>query len=134
MKLMPFLLVLIFSCATGYKKKGFTGGYDDMDLGNNMYQVSFKGNAFTSKDDVQKGFMRRCAELTVENKMDSFLILGEETDTEGNVSAHTNYYTGSTTFSKTNKHERVGRIKLFKKSNQPATAIDAKVFLKNFSE
>jgi len=42
------LQLLFIACATQYKPLGVTGGYSDMQLGENIFKVSFRGNDYTS--------------------------------------------------------------------------------------
>ena len=36
------------ACATGYHSRGITGGYDEAQLGDNVFRVSFEGNGAES--------------------------------------------------------------------------------------
>jgi hypothetical protein len=38
-----FVVILLTSCATTYQKQGFTGGFSETQLGENIFQISFKG-------------------------------------------------------------------------------------------
>jgi len=73
-------LVTFCGCATPYQKSGFGGGYSDTQLQDDVFSVRFRGNAYTSRATVQKYLLLRCAELTVENGYDYFIIL-ERADT-----------------------------------------------------
>ena len=54
----PMILIVIIAaamlsgCATTYQKQSFTGGYSETQLGENIFQVSFKGNRYTSRERV----------------------------------------------------------------------------------
>lgn len=78
------LIVTISGCATPilYKKAGavningeaFRTGYSDDKISLNRFHVKFQGNGQNSTNDVYKKFLRRAAEVTIENKHKWFLI------------------------------------------------------------
>lgn len=71
-----FLLLPIFllGCASSYKKNGFSGGYSEIQLDKNIYQVYFRGNGFTSIERAEDFAMLRSAELTLEKGYKYFLV------------------------------------------------------------
>ncbi len=73
-----FALILISGCATGYHRQGWTGGYSESQLQKDVFKVSFKGNAFVSKEKAQDYLFLRCAEVTIDNGFDYFIILDED--------------------------------------------------------
>lgn len=108
--------LLIASCGTTYKQMGFKGGYEDIQLQEDVYQVNFRGNAYVSAERIRNYALYRAAELTLEKGYDHFSILGGSnqiktsthtsptyTRSRGTVSGYTtgNYttgtYSGSTT-------------------------------------
>lgn len=105
--LITFLLV---SCATGYHKNMFNGGFEDFKIANDTYIVSFSGNGYTSEDRSFKYALRRCAELTKEKRYRYFEILGStlkwdsysyrtpiiaKTESKSNISSFGNYGYGT---------------------------------------
>jgi len=79
---VPLLLVCAFvvtACATGYQPMGFSGGYSDVRLDSNTFQVSFRGNGYTSRQTVETFALYRCAELTAQAGFDTFVIVGGDT-------------------------------------------------------
>ena len=42
--------LLVAACATTYQPSGLTGGFDEVQLDTNVYQVSFRGNGYTSAE------------------------------------------------------------------------------------
>lgn len=144
--IMSAFALLITGCATGYKPSGWSGGYSDMRLGNDMYKVSFNGNGYTGSETVSNYFLRRCAELTIEQGFDYFAIVDQNassslhdigTTTSGNINQ--NYtggynYTANTQTNYVRKHAREGVIKMFKTGTQPQVAFEAKEILKNFKD
>ncbi len=102
--------LLLASCATGYQEKGLTGGFSETQLGENIFRVSFNGNAYTSAERAADFTLLRSAELAVENGFGYFVIIDEDQSTElstyttptrshttANVYGSGNYATGSAT-------------------------------------
>ncbi len=52
------------ACATSYQPDGFSGGYSDMKLGENVWQVDFRGNGYTSSARARDFSLLRAAEIT----------------------------------------------------------------------
>lgn len=84
--LMGSAILFLNGCITPYQHSGFGGGYSEMKLAEDTYQVYFSGNGFTGKDKVKKMLLRRSAELTVANGYRYFAILNyghEQYEKEG---------------------------------------------------
>lgn len=107
-------LTLLSACSTPYQKSGFSGGFSDTQLGTNIFRVSFRGNGYTSKDQVIEMTLLRSAELTLDNGFKYFSIADSETsyrhstfttpvtaNTAGTASSYGNQtnYNSTTTFS-----------------------------------
>lgn len=127
----PLLASLLFlcACATSYQPSGFSGGYSDMKVGDDLYQVSFAGNGYTRSSTVQQHMLRRCAELTREKGFDYFSFVSDEADSSVSIAnfGSTNGYNPVLV----TKPSRNGLIKLFKRGTQPQMAFDAKEVLKS---
>jgi hypothetical protein len=89
------IAILLSGCATSYQRKSFTGGYSETQLGENIFQVFFKGNGYTSRERAFDFSMLRSAELTLENGFRYFIIVQAEKDSK--VSAYTTPSTSYTT-------------------------------------
>ena len=61
--LLTSLLLILTGCATSYQQTGFTGGFEDVDLGGGRYKISFLGNGYTKTDTVKEYTYRRAREL-----------------------------------------------------------------------
>lgn len=135
-------ILFLFNCATSYQKKSLTGGYEDFHLDSNIYKISFEGNGYTKESEVYNMFLRRCAEVTIENNFEFFDII------EQNSNANTSYYTSSngninqvnsnsyqyshqTNTTKIKKHSTTGIIKLLKASERNEKSFNARVILNN---
>lgn len=74
-----FSLLLLSSvlaaCATAYQSVGLTGGFSETQLGDNIFQVYFKGNGWTSRERATDFSLLRSAELTLENGFTHFIIV-----------------------------------------------------------
>jgi len=91
-----FLVAAVLSgCATGYQKQSVTGGYSETQLGENIFQVSFRGNGYTRRERASDFSLLRSAEVALENGFRYFVIVESEKST--NVSTHTTPTTSNTT-------------------------------------
>jgi len=89
---------MMFSgCATAYQKTGFSGGFSETQLGENIFQVSFKGNAFTSRERASDFNLLRSAEVALEKGFNYFIIVNSEkyTTTYSRTTPITSHTTGS---------------------------------------
>ena len=87
----------LIACATQYQPRGFTGGYSQVQIDATTYKVSFRGNAYTSRDRVESYLMYRLAELTAETGYDYFVIVGGRTDARQGVITTPGTYSSTTT-------------------------------------
>lgn len=71
--------VLLSACvaATPYQPAADRNGYSETKIESNRYLVSFRGNSFTPKDQVQTYLLFRAAELTLQSGFDWFRIVDE---------------------------------------------------------
>lgn len=56
--------VCLSGCATMYQSSGFTGGYSDTQLAQDVFVVNFSGNGFTSPERASDFALLRAADLT----------------------------------------------------------------------
>ncbi len=76
---MTIAAILTFAgCATTYGPAGVTGGYQEKELENNVYQISFAGNSFISKEKINDFGMFRCAEFSLEHDKPYFEMLSKD--------------------------------------------------------
>jgi len=91
------LIAFMQGCATSYQRNGFSGGYSETQLGENIFKVSFRGNGYTDSERASDFALLRSAELTTENGFRYFTIV--ESGNESSKSAYTtpthSYTTGS---------------------------------------
>lgn len=76
---LPFIMLLLSACATGYQEYGSFGqqGYSETQLAEDMFRVSFKGNDVTEMERAQDFTLLRSAELTLNNGYSHFIIVDE---------------------------------------------------------
>ncbi|MFH1976912.1 MAG: hypothetical protein ABIJ52_15415 [Pseudomonadota bacterium] len=72
------MLLLIVSCSTPYQRVSFMGGYAETQLDENVFRVSFRGNAYTSKEKVADLCLLRSAELALQKGYSYFLVVDEQ--------------------------------------------------------
>jgi len=94
---------LLGGCATGYQKQGWTGGFSELHLQDDVWRVRYGGNGYTTYETVQTYWLNHCAELALQNGFDGFEILSdvrfaarlewqlEASDTPRLLPAHTTY-------------------------------------------
>jgi len=92
---------LLAGCATGYQPNGLTGGFSETQLDTNVFRVSFKGNAYTSRDKVEDFVLLRSADLTLSHGFTHFAIVdGKSYEDKSYMTMPTqSYTTGSATVS-----------------------------------
>ncbi len=88
-----FSLIIVFlsSCATPYQKEGALGGFSETQLDENVFQVTFRGNAYTNRERTVEFTLLRSAELALKNGYSYFAIIDSSKYTQ------TSSYTTPTT-------------------------------------
>ncbi len=91
------LAVILSGCATAYQRQDFTGGYSETRLAENIFQISFRGNGYTSRERASDFSLLRSAEVTIENGYQYFIIVESEkySKTDLYTTPSTSYTTGS---------------------------------------
>lgn len=90
------LAFLTAACGTAYQPDGLSGGYSDRTLTANSAQVTFRGNRLTPPDTVHSYLLRRCAELTLQDGYNYFVVVHEEEPNEGNTDSFGSKVTSAT--------------------------------------
>lgn len=94
------LIIMLSGCATSYQPMGYSGGYTERPIKEDVYIVTFKGNGFTAPERVRRYAMYRAAELTKEKGYDYFFVINQSTATKEHVthqeSAETDCYQTAT--------------------------------------
>lgn len=100
---MRFCTILAFSviailcgCSSPYTAKGLMGGFTETQLDENVFRVTFKGNAYTDREKTADYCLLRCAELCIENGYSYFAIIDASDSTSSSSYTAPSY--GTTTF------------------------------------
>ncbi|MBL3591804.1 MAG: hypothetical protein JMN24_18810 [gamma proteobacterium endosymbiont of Lamellibrachia anaximandri] len=70
-----FTILFMAGCATTYNKESFTGGHSEIQLSEDVYKVTFSGNAYIGREAVAEYCLLRSSEITIENGFKYFTIL-----------------------------------------------------------
>jgi hypothetical protein len=110
--ILIWLVMGLSGCATPYGSSAgnYLGGFSEAQLGENMFQVSFEGNAYTKADTVANYTLLRSAELTLQYGFTHFIVVDKadlsrsgsfttptSSSTTGSASIIGNTVTGSST-------------------------------------
>jgi len=98
--------------ATPYQPMGFTGGYKDAHIRDNLYFVEISTNAYTSQSTAAQYMHRRAKDVCVENGYRDYKIEGQR-DTSTQF-ATGSYGSGSMTASSMNKPGFSGYVRCIK--------------------
>jgi hypothetical protein len=96
------VIIILFAtflqgCATSYKANGFSGGYSETQLDENVFKVTFRGNGYTRKERAADFTLLRSAELTLEHGYQYFMVVDSNSSTSR--SSYTTPTTSNTTAS-----------------------------------
>lgn len=89
------LAIMLFGCATSYQKKDFSGGFDEIQLAENVWKVHFSGNGYTSRNLAEEMTLLRSADLTMQNGFNFFVLA--ESNSSADYSTFTTPTTSTTT-------------------------------------
>lgn len=138
MKNLSFLLFLLLcSCATHYNSAGFRGGYSELKIDTDTYEVKFAGNGYTSQRLIEKYFLFRCSEITISNGRRYFVFYDKNvgsikttTNIQGDIDSNGDF---SATTNTINKAFGKGIIKLYDSRPESPNGIvyDAEEIYKN---
>ncbi len=78
---ISFVFVLLLGCATSYQSRGFSGGYSETQLDENVFKVSFIGNRYTKKERASDFALLRSSELALQYGYKYFDVLEVKSNT-----------------------------------------------------
>lgn len=81
------VLSLLTGCATAYQPVGLSGGYSQTQLSDNIFQVSFRGNGYTSAERASDFTLLRAAQLTLSHGFRYFVIVNSNERTKTSAMA-----------------------------------------------
>ena len=97
LSLIILVLAFLQGCATGYQSNGFSGGYSETQLDENVFKVTFRGNGYTSRERASDFTLLRSAELTLQAGYKYFSIVDANSYTSNST-----YTTPTTSYTNTN--------------------------------
>ena len=118
--LLVIALLLLCACSTSYQDSGFTGGYSETRLDENVFKVSFNGNAYTKREKVSDFTMLRSAELALEHGYTYFAVIDE------------NSYTGHSTYTTPTTSRTTGSVDSYGNINARTTTSGGQTY--NYSK
>ncbi|MBQ3835358.1 MAG: hypothetical protein II816_07600 [Elusimicrobia bacterium] len=85
--------IILSSCATSYKKASSPEGcgYYDSILQQDIYEVTFNGNEYTSSTKAHDYALLRAAETCLENGYTTFDIVNSNDKSKTSIGTYTNY-------------------------------------------
>ena len=90
------VVVFLSACATPYQKEGFTGGYTEVQLDDNVFRIMFQGNANTSRERASDFTLLRSAEITLNHGYKYFIVIDAKEYAEQSIYTTPTTTTGST--------------------------------------
>ena len=72
------LTSILVGCSTPYQSSGFFGGFDEIQLSEDSYQVSYAGNRYTSNQQAIDYTLLRSAEIAIANGYKYFIVIDSE--------------------------------------------------------
>ncbi|MRR07482.1 MAG: hypothetical protein EG828_11185 [Deltaproteobacteria bacterium] len=91
------IAAIMAGCATTYQAHGWKGGFSSVQLDENVFQVTFNGNGYTSRERANDFALLRSAELTLEYGYKYFVIVDARQHSEN--SSYTTPATATTNLS-----------------------------------
>ena len=79
--LICLMATLLTGCATKYQAWSKYQGYKETKTEDDRLKVAFEANMYTDTQTVKDYLLYRCAELTLENEFDYFIIIEQKDDT-----------------------------------------------------
>src|SRR5215813_12674361 len=80
--LLAVVMAAVAGCSTTHNPEDIGGGYSDLPLAQDTYQVDVRGTGYTSADTVRKIGLVRAADIAISHGYDKFIILGADGRTE----------------------------------------------------
>ena len=74
LRVIGLMAVLAISGCTTYQEKGLTGGFTDTQLDDNVWEVTFNGNGYTSAQRVRDFALLRASEIALTNGYSYFAV------------------------------------------------------------
>lgn len=134
------LLLVMHGCGdaqpTPYQRMGYSGGYSDTQLDENVFRVSFVGNGYTHRETAIEFALLRSAELTLEKGFLYFAIIESDAYVSTSIRTYSSSnsngtYSGAYSVSKPSPSNV---IVCFKEKPEKVFAYNAKIVYKSIYE
>lgn len=86
------MVIILCGCATSYQRSGFSGGFEETQLSENVWQISFEGNGYTSDKRASDFVILRSADLAMMGGFPYFAFADESSSTETGFLAQQSAY------------------------------------------
>lgn len=79
---MRFMRLLVLAaaltaCASGYNSESITGGFSERQISENVWQIVYSGNGYTTDETVQTYWLYRSAQVASEHGYEGFRIAND---------------------------------------------------------
>ena len=89
-------IIFLQACSTPYQKESFSGGYTELQLDDNVFRITFQGNAYTSRENTSDFTLLRSAEIALNHGYKYFVIIDAKEYTKQSTYTTPTTTTGST--------------------------------------
>ncbi|MEQ1489906.1 MAG: hypothetical protein ABL932_05095 [Terricaulis sp.] len=69
--------LMLSACVSGYSPSSITGGFEQQQLSDTTWRVTYNGNGYTTEETVQTYWLYRSAEIAIEQGYDGFQIISD---------------------------------------------------------
>jgi len=83
--LLSLVAVVVGGCATEYQARGFTGGFTETQVAENVWTIRFAGNGYTGAGQVRDFALLRASEVTLQNGYRYFVVQEQENSAQTDV-------------------------------------------------
>ncbi len=73
--LILVVALALAACASAYTPSSLTGGFEQRQVSEGVWRVTYNGNGYTTEETVQTYWLYRCAELALEQGYEGFQII-----------------------------------------------------------
>lgn len=122
MRFVFALLLVLGGCQTPYQPEGIGGGYEDIRLSEDTFEIRARGNGYSSESHTRNIVLLRAAELAIQNGFTHFAIL------DGSMSTSARTYTTPGTVNTTTQANVYGNANSRFYGNSVSTVYDGTVY------
>ena len=128
------LLAFLSACATPYQEDGFRGGVSNLQVGETVWEIDARGNAYTSEKKVRDFVLLKASEMGRANGFSHFYLFDKDKKTDTDSFSWTDYYSGITNTFNYDKPKQSISIKFYKEGEElPETAYSVEIIYNQLS-